>query len=197
MNENSQNRARKGRGKPMKDIELRVISQLMKNSRRSDRQLAKTLRVTQPTVSRTIRKLEKEGVIREYTMIPNFERLGYKIVAFTLLKLRGQRSPGQLDELRKRTLDYMQHAPAEIALFERGLGAKCDAIEVTFHRDYASFQRLRDRIKRMGIFNEPECMSFLVDLEDEIHFRYFTLATLANEFLDFEAKKKRDMSGHE
>jgi DNA-binding Lrp family transcriptional regulator len=43
----------------------------MKNSRRSDRQLAKALGVSQPTVSRTLERLEKQGMIREYTVIPN------------------------------------------------------------------------------------------------------------------------------
>ena len=45
----------------MKDVELKLISELMKNSRRSDRELAKTIGVSQPTVSRLIRKLEKNG----------------------------------------------------------------------------------------------------------------------------------------
>lgn len=53
----------------MKDIEVRIISELMKNSRRSDRELAKAIGVSQPTISRTIKRLEKEGYIREYTMI--------------------------------------------------------------------------------------------------------------------------------
>jgi DNA-binding Lrp family transcriptional regulator len=30
-----------------------------------------------------IKKLKKEGVIREYTMIPDFRKLGYKIIALT------------------------------------------------------------------------------------------------------------------
>lgn len=44
----------------MKDVELKLISELLKNSRRSDRELAKTLGVSQPTVSRTLKRLEKE-----------------------------------------------------------------------------------------------------------------------------------------
>jgi DNA-binding Lrp family transcriptional regulator len=42
----------------MKDIELKLISELMLDSRRSDRELAKVLGVSQPTVSRRARDQE-------------------------------------------------------------------------------------------------------------------------------------------
>ena len=64
------------REQTMKEIELKLISELMKNSRRSDRDLAKAIGTSQPTVSRMIGKLEKEGIIKEYTMIPDFGKLG-------------------------------------------------------------------------------------------------------------------------
>jgi DNA-binding Lrp family transcriptional regulator len=60
----------------VKDIELRLIAELMKNSRRSDRELTKIIGVSQPTVSRTIKRLDKEGYIKEYTAIvtsPNLD----------------------------------------------------------------------------------------------------------------------------
>lgn len=69
----------------MKDIENRLIVELMKNRRRrrrSDRELAKVLDVSQPTVSRTRMKLEKEGIF-EYSLIPNFAKLRFEILAFT------------------------------------------------------------------------------------------------------------------
>jgi Lrp/AsnC family transcriptional regulator for asnA, asnC and gidA len=72
----------------LKDAELRVISELMKNSRRSDRELAKTLGISQPTVSRLIGRLEKEGVIKEYTMIPDFCKLGFNLMAVVMFKLK-------------------------------------------------------------------------------------------------------------
>ncbi len=72
----------------MKDVELRIVSELMKNSRRSDRELAKAVGVSQPTVSRTIARLEKEGVLREYTVIPDFHKLGYNLMAITLVNVR-------------------------------------------------------------------------------------------------------------
>ena len=45
--------------KPLRDFELKIVSELMKNSRRSDRELPKAVGLSQPSVSRIIRKLEK------------------------------------------------------------------------------------------------------------------------------------------
>lgn len=71
----------------MKTTKMKLISELMKNSRRSDRDLAKTIGVSQPTVSRLIKKHEKEGVIKEYTTIPGFRKFGFELLVFTLVKL--------------------------------------------------------------------------------------------------------------
>lgn len=60
-----------------------------------------TIGVSQPTVSRLIRKLESEGVIREYTMIPDFSKLGYQILGLTFVKLKETLNPGKLKRYGK------------------------------------------------------------------------------------------------
>ena len=87
----------KGRVK-LSDVEVGVVAELMRNSRRSDREIAKAVGVSQPTVSRTIAKLEKKGVIKEYTMIPDFTKLGYNILGATLL---GVQEPASGEKLKK------------------------------------------------------------------------------------------------
>ena len=72
----------------MKDIERRLLSELMKNCRRSDRELAKVLGVSQPTVTRAIHRLQEEGYIKEYTVIPDFSKLGYELMGFTFVKMK-------------------------------------------------------------------------------------------------------------
>jgi len=63
----------------LKDVELQLVSELMKNSRRSDRELARSLGVSQPTVSRIIKKLEGKGIIREYPFLEQSETDGFLI----------------------------------------------------------------------------------------------------------------------
>jgi DNA-binding Lrp family transcriptional regulator len=85
----------------LRNVELRLISELMKNSRRSDRQLSKVLGISQPTVSRMLKKLEKEGVIKEYTMIPDFTKLGYELIVITLARYRNPIKLPETEDVRK------------------------------------------------------------------------------------------------
>ena len=57
--------------KELKQIDYKLLFELMKNSHRSDRQLAKALGVSQPTVTRRRAILEKD-YIEGYTVIPKF-----------------------------------------------------------------------------------------------------------------------------
>jgi len=179
----------------MKDTELRLISELMKNSRRSDRELAKAIGVSQPTVSRTLKNLEKKGYVKEYTMIPSLHKLGYEIMAVTFVK-RKQLNPEERERAREITKRDMKKAPTEIVLFQKGISSFCDGIIVSFHKDYSSYAKLRERA--MGYGFVETCDSFLVDLGDEVQYRPFTLSTLADNLLETEkdqeasVKKRHD-----
>lgn len=59
----------------------------MKNCDRSDRELANALRVSQPMITRTKKKLVDEGIIREYTIVPDFSRLGHQLTGVTFIRL--------------------------------------------------------------------------------------------------------------
>jgi DNA-binding Lrp family transcriptional regulator len=73
--------------KELKPLDYRLISELIKNSRRSDRELAKALHVSQPTVTRRRALIEKE-LIDGYTTIPKWEKLGYELFAITFVKIK-------------------------------------------------------------------------------------------------------------
>ncbi|MGC9346262.1 MAG: Lrp/AsnC family transcriptional regulator, partial [Candidatus Bathyarchaeales archaeon] len=57
-----------------------LLYEFMKNSKRSDRELAKAVGVSQPTITRMRKNLEKLGYIREYTIMPALEKLGFEII---------------------------------------------------------------------------------------------------------------------
>jgi DNA-binding Lrp family transcriptional regulator len=60
-----------------------LLYELMINSKRSDRELAKAVKVSQPTITRIRKSLEKLGYIREYTVIPDLQKIGFEIAALT------------------------------------------------------------------------------------------------------------------
>lgn len=178
------------KGELMKDVELRLMAELMKNSRRSDRELARVIGVSQPTIGRTIAKLKSGGYIREFTIVPDYEKLGYKLAAFTLIKMKSGLSKEELQKTRENSLREMQEAPAEIVLVERGLGEGYSAIMVSFHEDYSGYATLKERMKQYPFLDCAATTSFIIDLEDKIHYRYLTFSTLASKLLQPKEEKK-------
>ena len=70
----------------MKEKELKLIRELILNSKRSDRDLAKEIQTTQPTIGRIRKKIEKEGYISEYSAFPDLSKLNIKLIAFISIK---------------------------------------------------------------------------------------------------------------
>lgn len=173
----------------MKDIKWKLISELMKNSRRSDRELAQAIRVSQPTVSRAIRKLEKEGYIKEYTMIPDFRKLGYELVALTFVKLKKGIDKEEIEKAKKIAKEHLKENSLEIVMVERGMGLGYDAIFVSLHEDYTSYLKFKNKVSQDAHLEASGIESFLISLSYEPHFRPLTFSTLAKHLLMIKEKE--------
>jgi Lrp/AsnC family leucine-responsive transcriptional regulator len=173
----------------MKDVELKLVSELMKNSRRSDRELARAIGVSQPTVSRMIKKLERAGIVREYTIVPDFVKLGYHILALTFVKLKKEAGTEEIRRMKETIqTDLEGGGPLEVVMFERGLGLECSAVLASFHEDYSSYTRLKEKTKNYGCLDFSGCQSFLISLDDRVHYRPLTFSTLAKHLQPFRTK---------
>jgi DNA-binding Lrp family transcriptional regulator len=121
-----------------------LLKQLLKNSRKSDRELARLLGFSQPTVTRLRVKLEKEGFIKTYTIMPDFAKLGYQILAFTFLKLRSYPTPEDATKMVQQATEWVNKHPNVIFASDgEGLGGK-DVMLISIHKDfikYTSFMR--------------------------------------------------------
>lgn len=114
---------------------VNLLKELIRNSRRSDRELAKTLRVSQPTVTRN-RKLA-ESYIRSYTIVPEFGKIGYEILAITFAKAKTydkKRAETKM-ELAKKWVT--QHSNIFFASEGEGLGK--DTVLFSLHKDYSKY----------------------------------------------------------
>jgi DNA-binding Lrp family transcriptional regulator len=173
----------------MKDVELRLIVELMKNSRRSDRELAKAIGASQPTVGRLIKKLEKEGVIKEYVIIPDFRKLGFEIVAVTFLRFVRELSAEEYEELRSYSGEVEKRRTEPILMAMNGLGLEHNRVFISFHKSYSSFVTAMNEVKTFPYVDSSHVESFLINLKDEEHFQPLTLSVIAK-YLS-EAKEEK------
>ena len=65
------------------DIDRRLLSELLKDSKRSFRELAKAIGVSAATVINHVQRLESAGVIKDYAVRLDHERLGYELTVVT------------------------------------------------------------------------------------------------------------------
>lgn len=61
------------------EIDRKILVELLTNSNRSNREIAKAIGVSAATVINHIQRLESAGVITDYTVMLDFERLGYEL----------------------------------------------------------------------------------------------------------------------
>lgn len=73
------------------EIDRKILAELLINSNRSNRELAKAIGVSAATVINHIQRLESAGVITDYSVMLDFERLGYELtVIMTVTVNRGK-----------------------------------------------------------------------------------------------------------
>jgi len=65
------------------EIDKKLLRELLKNSNRSHRELAKDIGVSTATIINHVQRLESAGVIKDYTVMLDFERLGYELTVIT------------------------------------------------------------------------------------------------------------------
>ena len=163
----------------MKDVELKVVIELMKNSHRSDRELARAIGASQPTISRTRKRLEKQGMIKEYTIIPDYPQLGLSIMSMTFTKMRGRLSKEILDDMKKRARNTMSEHPSALILGNTGMGCNADYMAIAFHRDYDAYSEFMKDIREYPSVNIDETKSFIVDLSEKDQMQPLSFSHLA------------------
>jgi len=65
------------------EVDRRVLEEFLRDSRQSMREIAAKLGISVGTVLARVRRLEREGVIKGYTVLLDYEKLGYELTAVT------------------------------------------------------------------------------------------------------------------
>jgi len=149
---------------------MQLLKELLKNSKRSDRDLAKILGVSQPTLTRMRRRLEKDNYILDYTAIPNMTKLGFEIVAFTFFNIdRFDPKTGDLDTaIGEQAHKWVGHSSKIIfAAGGEGLHGK-NCMMVSVHRDFTEYTDFVSDLRGQWTLKIKEMESFLVSLKAKV-----------------------------
>jgi len=155
---------------------MSLLLELLKDSKRSDREIAKVLGVSQPTATRLRNRLVNEGMIREFTVIPDFGKMGYEIMAISCVKKRKA-----VTELEQKAVDWMNKYP-NIIFAARAEGMGKDGVMISLHKSYTDFsnfvaEQLRHwgdevedhdtmLVSLKGIIVKPLSLKYLAELEE-------------------------------
>jgi len=154
---------------------IRLLFELIKNSKRSDRDLAKILGISQPTVTRLRKVLERDG-IQQYTVIPNLSYIGFDIVAFTFARSKELVQP--LWDIGKK---WGEQQP-NVVFVSTGQGINSDALMVSVHKDYADFVRFYHIFRRdWGKYLE-DFKIFLISISGSVIMKRFTFNHLIDAY---------------
>ena len=119
----------------MKKTMEKLLLELLRDSKRSDRKIAKILGVSQPTITRMRKRLVDERVIREFTVIPDLVKMGYEIMAISFVKTKGA-----VTEVDEETLKWMMKFP-NIIFVANAEGMGKNGVMISLHKNYTEYSR--------------------------------------------------------
>ncbi|UCG37219.1 MAG: winged helix-turn-helix transcriptional regulator [Candidatus Bathyarchaeota archaeon] len=141
----------------LRETDYKILCELIKNSKASDRQLARKIGVSQPTVTRRRARLEKE-VIDSYTAIPNWPKLGYNLIVITLVKARMEALTKKTYEpTRMRGIEFFDKK-SNVIMAGTCQGPRADFFMISIHKNYSEYDTF---IRKYRL----EWTDFIQDLE--------------------------------
>ena len=140
-----------------------LLLEYLKDSSRSDRELAKILGVSQPTISRMRAKLLKDGIIDHFSAIPDLTKIGYEILAISFVKF----NVSNIENIEQGTKNWVQSHP-DIIFSARCEGLGMDAVTLSLHKSYAEYKQFFSKNKFEGADFASEAHFVLVDIKSGI-----------------------------
>lgn len=135
-----------------------LLYELIRDSKRSDRELAKVVKVSQPTITRMRKTLEKSEYIREYTVVPAFEKLGFEILALNFLDA----------DVTEEFSKWIFKSPKILfACFGEGANGKA-LLLVSLHKNFTDFSQFTSEIEKLFGSNVSSFKSFLSSLKADV-----------------------------
>jgi DNA-binding Lrp family transcriptional regulator len=161
---------------------LKLLKEMLKNSRRSDRELAKAVKASQPTVTRNRKVLAR--YIRSYTVVPDFSKIGYEILSFTFAKRRTYDSKALGASLPAAKEWFMKKQ--NVIFVSDGEGLERDFAVISVHKDYSKYANfMRDCVLNFSDIMS-DFQSFIISLKTGMVMKPFDLTYLADDVEEFQ-----------
>jgi DNA-binding Lrp family transcriptional regulator len=161
----------------LKDLDLQIISELMKNAKISDREVAKKLGVSQPSVSRRRARLEREKLIA-YNVTPNFEEFGYDLLAFTFVHLDFNFSSGVFGDEAAELMSKAIRKHPNVIFASSGRGLGYEAILLSVHKHFGGYQEFKNSLRADLGKQARDIRSFAISMKGDNTFRPLSFAYL-------------------
>ena len=124
------------------EIDKKIVNEYLQDSRLSYREIAKRLGLAVGTIMTRTKKLELQGIIKDYTVILDHNKLGYDLTAITEITV----SKGKLIEMEK-----------EIAKMK----VTCAVYDVTGNNDAIIIAKFKNRQELNQFTKKLLSMSFV------------------------------------
>ena len=162
----------------LKDIDFKILFELMKNSKTSDRKLAEKIGVSQPTVTRRRARLEKK-LIDAYTVVPKWDKLGYEILAVTLVKTPSKFASNEKREnARDKAIRWLEKQ-ANVIMGSGCRGMGMSGIMISLHKSYSDLDEfLTNHGHHLGDLLE-DVQTIVINLSGNAYYRPLNFKYLA------------------
>ncbi len=141
----------------MDQLDMKILRHLLSDGRKSFRQLAAELGVSTTTVTSRVSKLEKQNVIRGYTGIIDFEKLGYLLTAVTEILV----SKGKLLEMERE----IAKLPGVCAVYD--VTGEIDGIVVAKFKDREELSRFTKGLLTMPFVDRANTHVVLTTVRED------------------------------
>ncbi|NPA84754.1 MAG: Lrp/AsnC family transcriptional regulator [Crenarchaeota archaeon] len=139
------------------DLDMKILSILMNDARKSVREIARELGVSPATVHNRMKRLQQEGVLKGFMPIVDFPKLGYQVTAIIMVSVEGQRLREFENELKE-----MKNV---IAIYD--ITGEFDVLVIAKFKDVQALDFfVKDLLEREGIKKTVTHIAFNVVKED-------------------------------
>ena len=140
------------------DIDKKIIGQYVMDARQSYHQVAKKIGVAVSTVQARTKKLETEGVIKGYTAVLDYEKLGLTVTAITEITTTG----GKLQEIETK----LSQMPQANAVYD--VAGTTDAIVIGKFRSTNELSKFAKSIQSIPNVNRTETHIVLSVVKEQL-----------------------------